>query len=70
MDAEGRVEVGPSLPLPGYESLEALRVRLHSLLDDFTEAAPFTLHGWLSFCWNPKNSITRLGKLVRHSKSH
>lgn len=67
MDAEGRVEVGPSLPLPGYDNLEALRVRLHSLLDDFTDAAPFTLQRLAELLLEPQKQYTRLGKLVRHS---
>jgi PPP4R2 len=66
MDAEAQVEVGPSLPVPGYASLEALRTRLHSLLDDFTDGPPFTLQRLAELLLEPQKQYTRLSKLVSY----
>lgn len=64
MDAEGRVEIGPSVPLPGYDSLDALRDRLHALLDAFSDDAPFTLQRLAELLLEPEKQYTRLHKLV------
>lgn len=69
MDAEGRVEVGPSIPVPGYDSLDALRDRLHVLLDAFTDGAPFTLQRLAELLLEPQKQYTRLHKLVSTSAS-
>ena len=57
------LQVGPSLPLPGADSLPNLQGRLRGHLDQFTDA-PFTLQRLCELLLEPHKQYARLHKLV------
>lgn len=59
------LQVGPSLPLPGADSLLSLQERLRGHLDQFTDA-PFTLQRLCELLLEPHKQYARLHKLVSH----
>ena len=59
------LQVGPSLPLPGADSLPNLQDRLRGHLDQFTDA-PFTLQRLCELLLEPHKQYARLHKLVSH----
>ena len=61
------LQVGPSLPLPGADSLPSLQERLRGHLDQFTDA-PFTLQRLCELLLEPHKQYARLHKLVSHRR--
>ncbi|KAK9824484.1 hypothetical protein WJX72_010709 [[Myrmecia] bisecta] len=63
-EAESKVEVGPVMPLPGGETVAALRKRMRKAVEAFDTEAPFTLQRLAELLLEPHKQYSRLDKLA------
>jgi len=60
----GEGEAGPPRPMPNGSTLEQSRTSLHSMLDDFSLEAPFTIQRLCELILEPRKQYGRIDKFI------
>ncbi|KAG7670024.1 putative Serine/threonine-protein phosphatase 4 regulatory subunit 2 [Nannochloris sp. 'desiccata'] len=60
----GEGEAGPPRPMPDGGALEQSRTYLHSMLDDYSHEAPFTIQRLCEVILEPRKQYSRIDKFV------
>lgn len=60
----GEGEAGPPRPMPDGSTLEQSRTSLHSMLDDFSLEAPFTIQRLCELILEPRKQYQRIDKFI------